>query len=453
MELHKFDSTLKSALENLDVPYDSGTWAALESRLDALPGPEAMDKTIRPSLEQIDVPYDPGSWSLLAGKMDRIVRVRKLWLTKLAEAAIFLLLLLNLKGFFGVVESVTKPAPVIKENYGPIAKETRKQARKQSLAADVSTQDANLFQDQSIAEQLASFVQSVANSFTQSIDNELETQVAPAMQPMAANLTLLDPSLFYTQAGKVHFEDKFNLPGLPAQPVLFAGSTIAIQGIGLPKVALQSRFYGATFVSLDQNHAQENGFSDKQYGYGGGLAVGYRNGKWGLETGLVYSSKNYQPKRDNVEYQNDPFNGISYRYVNEVDADVISVPVKATRCIAKLGSTTAHAVAGVTTHFAASKRYEYETVHFPPPIPQPNPNPVPPNMAAFPEGNGVLENGGLTQNVYASADLGLRLEQPIGKRYIAFVEPLYRQSLTGSLGPNSARINTFSIQAGVMASL
>lgn len=449
MELHKFDSTLKSALANLEVPYDPGTWAALESRLDALPGADSMDNTIRPSLDQMEVPYDSGSWTMLAGKMDRIARVRKLRLTKLAEAAIFLLLLLNLKGFFGVVESVTKPASPVKEYHGPIAKESRKKAKKMAPASDMSLQDSYLEVDKSIAEQVVSFVQSVASSFAQSDENEL----ALAPQPLANNLSVLDPSLFYSQAGLVQFEDQANLPGLPAQPVLFAGSTIAIPGMTLPKVAANNRFYGATYLSLDQNHAQENGFSSKKPGYGGGFAVGYRKGKWGVETGLVYSSKNYQPKRENVEYQNDPFNGISYRYVDKVDADVISIPVKATRKLAKIGSTTAHAVAGVSTHFAAAKRYEYETVHFPPPIPLPNPNPVNPNLAAFPEGNGVLEKGGLTQNVYASADLGLRVEHPIGKRYMAFVEPLYRQSLTGGFGPNSARISTFSIQAGVMASL
>lgn len=453
MELHKFDSTLKSALENLDVPYDPGTWASLESRLDALPGPDAMDKTIRPSLEQIEAPYDPGSWSMLAGKMDRIARVRKLRLTKLAEAAIFLLLLLNLKGFFGVVESVTSPTPPVKESHGPIAKETRNKIRKQAPGTAVSSQESGEALDQSIAEKVVSFVQSVANSLTQSTENELAPNAEPATQPLAANLSLLDPSLFYTQAGLVHFEDKANLPGLKPQPVLFAGSTLAIPGLALSKVPANSRYYGATFMSIDQNHAQENGFSSKQPGYGGGLALGYRKGKWGIETGLVYSSKKYQPKREKIEYQNDPFNGISYLYVDQVDADVISIPVKATRRLAKIGTTSAHAVAGVTTHFAATKRYDYETVHFPPPIPQPNPNPSNPNLASFPEGKGVLENGGLTQNVYASADLGLRLEQPIGKRYIAFVEPLFRQSLSGGFGPNSARINTFSVQAGVMASL
>ena len=59
MELQKFDSTLKSVLENLEVPYEPGTWAALESRLDALPAADAVDKAVRPALERIEMPYQP----------------------------------------------------------------------------------------------------------------------------------------------------------------------------------------------------------------------------------------------------------------------------------------------------------------------------------------------------------------------------------------------------------
>jgi hypothetical protein len=64
-----------------------------------------------------------------------------------------------------------------------------------------------------------------------------------------------------------------------------------------------------------------------------------------------------------------------------------------------------------------------------------------------------MEGGGLAHNAYATADLGLRLEHNLGKRFTAFIEPVYRQNLGGGFGPRSAQISTFSVQAGVMASL
>lgn len=442
MDLQKFDSTLKSALENLEVPFDASTWAALESRLDTLSAPDAVDKAVRPALERMETPFDSGSWALLANRMDGLARVRRLRMTKACEAAIFLLLLLNLKGFLGVVESVTKPAPVQKEIQGPIAKNRPSKAKKQTSALPVS--DASPSGDESLAEQVVSFVQNLAASLSS------DPETLPVETPIASNRSVLDPANFYSQSGLVKFPVGASLPALPTEPVLYASSQISIPGIEIPKVVKPSRFYGASFASYDKNYLNEAQYVDKKDGYGGGIAVGYRKGKWGVETGLSYSQKNYKPSRVNEEYYNDPFNGIGYFYNVGVEADVFSVPVKVTRRLAKVGSTSAHAVAGVTANFATSKNYAYKTVHFDPPNPQ---NPVAPIKADLPEGKGVLENGGLAHNAYATADLGLRVEQPIGKRYIAFVEPVYRHSMGGGLGPRAGRLHTFSLQAGVMASL
>jgi hypothetical protein len=72
-----------------------------------------------------------------------------------------------------------------------------------------------------------------------------------------------------------------------------------------------------------------------------------------------------------------------------------------------------------------------------------------------PPGRGALEQGGtLEGNIFASLDAGLRYERPIGKRFAAFVEPSYRLGLnTAKLGPKDTRVNTVSVQAGVVCML
>jgi hypothetical protein len=455
MALQKFDSTLKSALENLEVPYDPSTWAALESRLDSLPAPDAVDKAVRPALEQIEPAYDPSAWTALSSKMDSIARVRRLRMTKLAEAAIFLLLLLNLNGFFGVVESVTNPKPAPKTLQGPIAGSGKARLKKSQASESYKPVDTAPLASLSLAEKVASYVQSITNSLTQKAENQYVGMVILRPQSMDSKASsLLDPNLFYSQTGILRFIDATSLPHEDTKSVLFAHSEILLPNlVQQPSITSKKGLYAVSYVSFDQNRISEADHSDRSSNYGGGLAVGRRKGKWGIEGGLAYSVKSYEPKRKNVEYQNDPFNGIYLFYVNQVDAQIVSVPVKATRQIAKFGKSSAHAVAGITTHLAASKNYAYKTVHYPPPSPSPNPNPTTNPATPFPDGKGLLEQGGVTQNVYASADIGLRLEHSIGKRYVAFVEPAYRQSIAGGLGPQTSRINTFSLQAGVMASL
>ncbi len=455
MALQKFDSTLKSALENLEVPYDPSTWAALESRLDALPAPDAVDKAVRPALEKIEPAYDPSAWSALSSKMDSIARVRRLRMTKLAEAAIFLLLLLNLNGFFGVVESVTNPKPAPKTPQGPIAGSGKAMLKKSPAGDSYKPVDTAPLASLSLAEKVVSYVQSITNSLTKKAENQYAGMVMLRPQTMHSNASsLLDPNLFYSQTGILRFIDATNLPHEESKSVLFASSDIVLPNlVPQPSIPSKKGFYAASYASFDQNRITEADHSDRSNNFGGGVAVGRRKGKWGFEGGLAYSVKSYVPKRNNVEYLNDPFNGIHLFYVSQVDAQIVSVPVKATRQIAKFGKSSAHAVAGITTHLAASKNYAHKTVHFPPPIPSPNQNPTPNQSEPFPDGKGLLEQGGLTQNVYASADIGLRLEHLIGKRYVAFVEPSYRQTLAGGLGPQTSKINTFSLQAGVMAHL
>ncbi|MBK9335198.1 MAG: hypothetical protein IPM98_00900 [Lewinellaceae bacterium] len=140
----------------------------------------------------------------------------------------------------------------------------------------------------------------------------------------------------------------------------------------------------------------------------------------------------------------------------EVDADLVTLPLKASRRIARFGKTTAHAVAGATAHLATQKNYDYGTFYFPP-------NTLPPNFLPDPNqapqlrkpGQGIFEKGTLSSNLYATADVGIRIERPVGGgRYAAFVEPTYRQSLSGKgIGPKGEPINTLSIQAGVLTYL
>lgn len=382
--------------------------------------------------------------------MDNLVRVRRLRMTKLAELAIFLLLLLNLKGFFGMVESVTTPVPVKKEAPLPIAKAKLHKAKKQAAALNANSENAST--DPNLADQLVALVQQVAANFNLSSENSTNTTTANTPQPIAYTASVLDPANFYQQSGIIQFPIGQNLPIHQLEPVSIAGIPSFTPGLQTIKTPKNSPFYTVTFGIYDQNYVKDGDHSNNRSGFGGGLAVGYRKGKWGVETGVMYSQKNYKPALDKQEYSNDPTYGLSVYYTKEVDADVVSIPVKGTRQILKGRKTSAHAIAGVTAHFAVDKKYHYQTQHYPP-IGSSDPITYNPNLAPLPEAKGVFENGGTQQNVYATADLGLRVERSMGKRYVAFVEPVYRQSLGGGFGPGAAKLSTFSVQAGVMASL
>lgn len=455
MNDNSFDKKLKAALDNLETPYEPATWAALEQRLNAPfaeehPAPvDAVDKAVFRTLERLEAPYQPAHWEILANRMTQAVRLRRrIWATKLSEAAIFLLLLANLDGFFGAgtfspQEQPTAPQQLPKNN------------RLQAEAPASRSHRGGDFVPGSFAEN------DISNGAGESVNAVLAGWQAADVYNFEEFTGLQEGGQFVLDAQNTSdlsqenwpsLADLLALPVLSGQPVErvnvspYAVSTIHV------KAPRQSRMYAATVVNFDKNHVRSEDYSNTANGYGGGVAIGARIGKWGVEAGISYNRRRYQPKKE-VEIYDITTNGLYGSYASHVDADLVSVPVKITRRIAQFGQASIHATAGVTTNIALDKSYQYAGVFYPAPSSSGSPG-TDQKPKLRKNGQGALENGSLNGNVYASADVGLRIEHPIGRRLAAFVEPAYRQSLgSRGIGPNPARINTFSVQAGVLATL
>lgn len=474
--LSSFDERMKSALENLEVPYEPSTWAALEQRISQAPAADAVDKAVFSALSHLEAPYQSSHWNILAERMVEQTRLRRrLWASKLAEAAVFLLLLANLDGVLGDGPTTTpKPAaPAASDK--PIAQKSLRhhQAAGTGAASSETTTQPSSENPQAsgtagLAERFSASGMMLTNGdpTLNTTDNQwIEGATgAPASIRSLTNPRQLDGTtstaahapqpafawlapLSATPQGPLFGDKKILSPSdFPlANPVVVAPS----------KAPKQQRFYAASFASLEKNHTQTAGaLPQTTPGYGGGFAAGYRKGKWGVEAGVAYSQRRFRPRKE-VEIVSGNINkGYYGAYVREVNADMVSVPVKATRRIVKAGRLTAHAVAGLTANIAVEKSYQNKTVFYPGFQPQPGPDPVQQPAGIAQTGDGLLEGSSLNGNAYLSATAGLRLEHPVGKRYTVFVEGAYNPALTRQgIGPKPAQINTLALQAGVMAGL
>ncbi|MBV6440751.1 MAG: PorT family protein [Haliscomenobacteraceae bacterium CHB4] len=450
-----FDKKIKAALDNLEAPYDASSWDILEQRLNAPfaeehPAPvDVVDKAVFRTLERLEAPYHPAHWDILAQRMTWVARQRRrVWVAKLTEAAIFLLLLVNLDGL-----PDNDPAAPQK----PIAPQTPANHRLQAQASE---------RDEQPEPSLDSGAMTASSEFT---GEENGVVVSPALLQNAALLfpeaiSALNNSSEEAVAGTSgnliesmaenwsSIADMMTLPLLPGAPVARVNADPRSASTVHIKAPKQHHFYAATFANFDRNNVRSKGYSNSANGHGGGMAIGYRIGKWGVEAGLSYNRRHYQPKKE-VEIYDITANGLYGSYARSVDADIVSVPLKVTRRVAQFGQTTLHATAGVTTNVALDKSYQYQSVFYPAPSASGNPDPAQqPKLRK--NGKGVLESGSFGGNVYASADVGVRVEQPIGRHIAAFAEPSYRLAMgKKGIGPNPAKVNTFSLQAGVLATL
>ena len=447
MDNKTFDSQLKSALENLEVPLEPTAWSAFEQRFPAPAPPPAdvVDQTLRRSLEQLEAPYQPAHWDMMAGQLVRIEQLRRrIWTSKAAETAILLLLLLlgNAYGFFGfhARKAVPAAAPV---QQGPIAGTDKTKAGKTHASADLAVRpgtSSGFFVplDAATGAHAALRHQEIVS------ENALPAaEMAPAVGMMTSQTEEASRSVM------LPFDplSTFDFLTLPTRDLLHPLKEVT------PKAPMASRFYVATYASLEQNRIRIGTETRQASGYGGGLAVGFRPGKWGVEAGVAFSQKDYTPQKQVEIYVGSLNQGYFGSYADQVDADLVSVPLKVTRRVARCGKTSAHAVAGVTANVAIEKSYRYKKTFYPgSQPPQGTPNAGQPALRQ--DAQGVFEGGQFTDNAYVTADLGLRVEHAVGKRLVAFVEPSYQFNVSGQgIGPKPARISTVGFHAGVMASL
>lgn len=450
MDDKTFDHSLKAVLDNLEPAYDPASWTALQARMDASlveehpAAVDAVDKAVFHTLERLEVPYQAAHWQLFATKMQvQTIRIRRLRFAKLAECTLLLLFLWNFPAFFETNGIESPKKPVFPADV-PIAQAgSASTSASLSLTANGAQPIGSSIYAAAVSSTLVANpnIPFVASSDYRNANSVLDiladlTAIGANAKPMIASVDLIPSDVL---AGFAVPERQFLMPIVPVKQANQPGP-----------------FYLAASASWDQNKVLVHGTRRNSYGYGGAIAAGYRPDKWGLEVGLGYVQKAYTPKREVEIYSGNIANGYYGSTLTDVHADIVAVPVKVTRQIARFGKTTAHATAGLTANFASQKTYDYGTVYYAPDVLPPNFLPDPNQTPQLRQsGRGILEKGKLHDNFYASLDAGIRIEHPIaGKRYTAFIEPAYRQSLSGKgIGPKREPINTFSIQAGVVAFL
>lgn len=460
MDLNNFDKNIKSALENIEAPFDPNSWNALEHKMNAAfaeehPSPvDPVDLVVKRTFERFEAPYQASDWNVLAAKMNKNVVATRIKYSKVAEAAIFLLLLANIEGFLGGFGEVLKKAAPAKPAVPGLMAENKggkhgKKSQKGIATAQAASEGS--VTDKVIALLAAPFlnVSSITNN------SALENEALAQDLSMPVSNTVLDAANFYATSGITQFNKIAPIPHVQVHDMAWQTLFDIIPGVPTKITPQKSNgFYAASFGAFEDNKFQSSSYTVNENGFGGGVAVGYRKGKWGVESGVAYSNKRFTPKKELEIYAGSDINGFLGSYFSQVDADVVSVPVRVSRRFARARNASAHVFAGISAHVATQKRYGYQSEFIPAtspdPVPAPNAyqNPIPNKNA-----NGLMEGGSLNGNAYVTADLGVRLEQSIGKRYTAFIEPSYKRALNGGFGPKREKIHTFALNAGIMAAL
>lgn len=427
MNQQEFDDKIKASLEAIQVPYDPDSWAALEKKMDMSMDQSVagFDTTVRNALDRVEVPYDAELWNVMSRQLDQTAAIRKVRFVKLAEAAVILLLALQ-------IVSTPSPDSVPSQPLDP----------QQPPSAPTSTPMA---------------VRKAPDSGFPGPD----LVVLPALHRTPVAL-LPDASIPVTSSR----EAVESVSWRSDNPVLVSTLTPSILTIqraapglsSIPTKILPEKTSGKWFIAAAAEAGASVIRNDQPASYSGlapgfGISVGKDSGKWGFETGIQVSRTSFTPDSRTTVYAGTPQTGFLAYYTTGADATVVSIPLRVSRKVAGNSALELRALAGIAAELVAEKNYSRRTVFLPPAGQSTGGSNLPAGTIPDKIQNGLLEGGKISNNLTTSAQFGLRLKARVGSTYSIFVEPVASLHLAGGWGPDKDKIDRYSVRAGVYARL
>lgn len=170
---------------------------------------------------------------------------------------------------------------------------------------------------------------------------------------------------------------------------------------------------------------------------GSGLVGVELSDKWKIESGLSYSAKTFKELPMNeAQYPN-----LADTYTKDMNWHVMSIPLHLQYTIKQSTNWRPFINMGASVHAVMSASYAYQ-------------NSMNTVESLFDQDReaGLLQGGNLNDNVYYTADFGLGLERQLDKNLHLFIQPTYKYALNNA-GIHRDRVHTFSLVMGARTTL
>jgi hypothetical protein len=499
MDHKQFDDIIRKKLEGLQPDFDPTHWEQFEEQLDAQdvgqPDIEnkVVDATLFDKLHRLEVPYQSKHWDLMADRISIEFHLRgKIIRYKLLELSLMILLLFT---FYNTLPVSSSPAasptmeagaeaPIAANTSDAETNATAVQGQHEGTTSDL-TEKTDILQNTTTTKQStftgaaptptpsseASILSQggtdndealVLFNATSATGNTLPTPITqrtvglltPASWQVAASLPILNATLppvsfispnVATRQATVDTEP----PALLLDPDTGLKEKRSIR-VGM----FASSDYNEIFTASNESAFED--FSRYGLGYGGGISVGFLMGRWEIETGAMYSAKQYAPWI--LQVQGDFKDGYSGRGLKNTELNLISIPLNVRYDLFRPDAWRIYAIAGVNLHVTFQANYYTGDVSdlYNKNIPVPS---SPPGGLSEPSkfdqdnlSRGWFEGGRFDENIYLSGSIGLGVERYLTDEWSIFAQPTYFRSINYfryGIGPNRDRFNTYSLLLGI----
>jgi hypothetical protein len=507
MNTDSLDDAMKGSLENLEgaafVPMD---WNMMESKLDAA----MSDAEIDPQMEDIYLDaiaydhlknmqpaYNHEHWEMMSARLDEEYAYRrKVFVTKLFEVAIVLLLVWTAFNYFPNKKTPTPSSPF------PIAVGTDTNSNQYNtnyLSTDLNEQ--SLLDNKSVVSFETTIPASIQDEGIKRIINEFPALVVETntinqnaftsipTPPTSDNKITETPfsnnansiNLLNNKTQKATFlplektltldEDEMLKEKLIVQisPIPSIMNSILVmdelskgpfsldQIIKKKKLRTHEVFF-SMYSSADLNFVDSDFYNNNKrewdvyqryrYGYGGGFALGFQLKRFLVETGISYNFVSYK-QREEANIIGSFTSGYLEEQWDDAELNMVQIPLNIQYSFLVKRKWRMYSLTGVSINMALQNNYNFQLED------QENSSSRSISLNESEIANeaslykGILEGGGLRENSYITANLGFGVERKFTYRWSLFLQPIYRRHfLIDGIGPNEDRIHSSSLRFG-----
>lgn len=509
MEDKHLDRILKEKLEHLQTPMPTDAWDLFEQQMDAqdVGTPDAndqfIDQTVFNKLHRLEAEYDASNWKLMAAKLDEEFRYHHQIIRYKAMELIMLFLLVFTAAHYLPFKETTSPtfspipsnAPVkvpldTKENDNTL----QANAKIPSSSAELNNTSPTPYKNTSSSTQARksdtdfSAANKLANNSSSKVvppslpteEENLNTSAIPLLPSLAIveelELERAAEPTSYIKSKLVETISSTSIYNNPSSllaaldqkeinPLEYSLRQITVK----PRLRKKWHTRIGMLSSLDYNRVitpespedRIEGFERYAMGYGGGISFGFTKGRFEVESGFLYTAKQY--KAVPVLFIGGNFrDGFYGEGVKDITINMINIPLHFKYNFFIKNRWRFYGLTGVSLQMAYQANYfvtdqqGFQTPSFAPAPAPAGPPPTPVNDFDLDISAGLFEGGSFDENSYLSANFGVGLDFYFTDRLSLVLQPTYQHSFNyfiDGIGPLRDRINTFSILSGIKVRL
>jgi hypothetical protein len=460
MTNREFDDFLRSRVAGMEASSNNGGWDTFKEKLYAEQQEEQSREAIFDQLVKNKVSaHNPTglhrNWSFLALRLNLILRREKqLFAAKALEFISVILLLLVINKDFILDNTVPITCCPEQTDRAELSIKTSSGTIESSIPADLTEVDQEIsrYQIPLIAEPeivsmeplattglLPSLSSQVVQSHVNQADLSLNAEVAPTtVSPLPASSIKEISMPKRKQAGQI-----LRYKSRPFVSLSMMGSSDI------------NRIMTPVFMENDDVIPSSDRLA---LGYSGGFSIGVGRQRFTLESGLIYTAKQYLA-RPVIYVTGSTADGFHGEGLTDIELNMISVPLQVRYDVIRRHRWHVYGLVGsalmvsLENNFAIADQEAFISSHFNPP-PGGSHGPVTKSTGLQNRNltGGVLQGGSFRNNSYVTMNMGIGIERKFLEGWSLFVQPSYQHSVlyfSRGLGPELDRIHTFSIFSGI----